>query len=207
MMSRRGPHEMIATTDTLLRELNHRVNNNFQVVVSLMNLKKRVLPPERHDDIRFIEEHVHAMAASYRLIHADGGRLVVPAKSLIDDVVLGLRLLAQLPPELFESDLALGGQTLDLDQAIALSLYIAVILPPYLDHGAREQLGVRITAQLRGEEMILTVTGAWAEVMPIDVLRERLMVAYVTRLSAAQLSGAAPAHRRLAFAVTPPETP
>ena len=43
---------------TLVRELNHRVKNNFQIIASLMNLRKRMMPPERREDIRFIEEHV-----------------------------------------------------------------------------------------------------------------------------------------------------
>jgi two-component sensor histidine kinase len=64
-------------TETLLRELNHRVKNNFQIIVSLMNLRKRMLPPERREDIRFVEEHVQSMSVAYRHVYATGSIVVI----------------------------------------------------------------------------------------------------------------------------------
>src|ERR1700727_1672910 len=62
----------VPDSETLLRELNHRVKNNFQIIVSLMNLRKRMLPAGRREDIRFIEEHVQSMSVPYRLVYATG---------------------------------------------------------------------------------------------------------------------------------------
>ena len=55
-----------------LREINHRVKNNLQIIVSLMSLKKRTMPVERWEDIRFLQEHVQCMAVAYRLIYDTG---------------------------------------------------------------------------------------------------------------------------------------
>jgi hypothetical protein len=188
-------------TDALLRELNHRVNNNFQIVVSLMNLKKRVLPADRQDDIRFIEEHVQSMAAAYRLIYARGDRLEVSASDLIADVVAGLRVLAQVPPESLAVSVDLDSCMLDLDQAIALGLYLAVVLPPYLDHARIIHLPVAVIATLAEAGVSLRVTGEWELPIDVDALRERLMVAYVARLAAQQQVANHPAQHTLVFGV------
>src|ERR1700678_1085014 len=79
---------------TLVRELNHRVKNNFQIIVSLMNLRKRMMPPERREDIRFIEEHVQSMSVAYRHVYATGSIVDVSLSDLIIDVLSGLRQIA-----------------------------------------------------------------------------------------------------------------
>ena len=78
-------------TETLLRELNHRVKNNFQIIVSLMNLRKRMLPADRREDIRFVEEHVQSMSVAYRLVYDTGSIVDVPLSELIIEVLAGLR--------------------------------------------------------------------------------------------------------------------
>ncbi len=172
--------------DGLLRELNHRVNNNFQIVVSLMNLKKRLLPVDRQDDIRFIEEHVQSMAVAYRLIYANGVILEVPASDLVADVLLGLRLIAKLAAERIDLDLAGLKGMLNLDQAIALALYLAVVLPPYLDQARLTRGVVSVAAGVDDGILTVTVSGEMAEPVEVDFLRERLMAAYVAQLGATQ---------------------
>ena len=172
--------------DTLLRELNHRVNNNFQIVVSLMNLKKRLLPPDRQSDLRFIEEHVQSMAVAYRLIHTGGDGLEVNAVDLLTDVILGLRLVAKCANERVILDLALNQLRLGLDQAIALGLYLAVILPPYLDRSLTDRVPVTISAKIEADRITVEVAHGKDGEIELDFLRERLMVAYVSQLGADQ---------------------
>lgn len=195
-------------TDTLLRELNHRVNNNFQIVVSLMNLKKRLLPPERQDDIRFIEEHVQSMAVAYRLIYARGDLLEVAVDDLMTDVVLGLRLIAKLPAERVAMNVRLGGRMVTLDQAIALGLYLAVVLPPYLDHARSTNGTINISAGLDTDHLIVAVSGDWGRPVTLDVLRERLMVAYIAQLGAEhEQSDSEPLHKIGFFVASPQVVP
>src|ERR1700678_1434111 len=89
---------------TLVRELNHRVKNNFQIIVSLMNLRKRMMPPERREDIRFIEEHVQSMSVAYRLVYAPGSMIEVSLSELIVEVLSGLRQIAGLSEDQLRLD-------------------------------------------------------------------------------------------------------
>lgn len=190
-------------TDTLLRELNHKVNNNFQIVVSLMNLKKRLLPPERQDDLRFVEEHVQSMAAAYRLIYTKPTGLQVSAEDLVIDVVLGLRLIARLGADQVRVDLKLQNQVLSLDQAIALGLYLAVVLPPYLDHARIINGLINLTAGVDNNYLTLSVSADWTSSIELDFLRERLRGAYIAQLGAEKEMISANMHHKIGFVVQP----
>ncbi len=189
------------TTDALLRELNHRVNNNFQIVVSLMNLKKRLLPEDRQNDIRFIEEHVQSMAVAYRLIVARGDVLEVPAGELLADVVLGLRLIAKLPADMMALDLSILGIMFNLDQAIAVALYFAAVLPPFLDHAKATHTRVAIAVSSAGRELSFKITGNAEREEIDDALRNRLVRAYLSQLDAVSDSNNKVGDHRLTFAV------
>lgn len=189
-------------SNALLRELNHRVNNNFQIVVSLMNLKKRILPVERQDDIRFIEEHVQSMAVAYRLTNARGAVLEVPVAELVADVVLGLRLIAKLPAEALTLDLAILGTMLNLDQAVAVSLYFAAVLPPFLDHAVATVTRVSISVTSVAEILSITTIGDRNREPLVDPLRERLLKAYLSQLGAIGDGHCQVGEHRLTFATT-----
>ena len=59
-----------------------------------MNLRKRMLPAHRREDIRFIEEHVQSMSVPYRLVYATGSMVDVPLPEMITEVLSGLRQIA-----------------------------------------------------------------------------------------------------------------
>jgi HAMP domain-containing protein len=81
----------VADKASLLRELHHRVKNNFQVIASLLSLHKKGLPRERWEEIRFLEEHVQAMAIAYRTAFATGDASGVPLVQMIGEVLTALR--------------------------------------------------------------------------------------------------------------------
>ena len=58
-----------------------------------------MLPPERHEDIRFIEEHVQSMSVPYRLVYATGTIVDVPLSILVGEVTSGLRQISGLTDE------------------------------------------------------------------------------------------------------------
>jgi hypothetical protein len=179
-----------------LRELNHRVKNNLQIIVSLMNLKKRALPVERWEDIRFLQEHVQCMAVSYRLIYDTGETAEVSISELLNEVILELRQIAKL--EVGQLQLAGGPikEVLGLDQAIAFGLYLAVVLPPYMDRARRSGGNVAVSARVEARQLTLSIAGSWGEPVVSDDLRSRLSDAYIGQLRATLLPPSDPSDRR-----------
>lgn len=174
-------------TDILLRELNHRVKNNFQIIVSLMNLKKRLLPPDRQDDLRFIEEHVQSMAVTYRLVYATGDMSEVSVGNLLAELVSELRQIARLglsQTHIQGSDIQ---GTMGLDQAISFGLFLAVVLPPYFDDALKHNGIVSISAGLEDDILTFSVAGNWNLAVVSDYLRSRLSDAYAGQLQAMKI--------------------
>jgi len=168
----------------LLRELNHRVKNNFQIIVSLMNLRKRMMPPERREDIRFIEEHVQSLSVAYRLVYATGSMIEVSLTELITEGLSGLRQIAGLREEQLQIEIEAGDALIGLDNAIALALYLAILMPPYFDQAIAVMGTVTISVALVAKTLTLTVQGTWSTLISLDLLRARLMRAYAAQLNA-----------------------
>ena len=188
----------------LVRELNHRVKNNLQIIVSLMNLRKRMMPPERRQDIRFIEEHVQSMTVAYRLVYATGSMVEVSLTDLITEVLLGLRQIAGLEEEALRLDGPATDALIGLDDAVALALYLAVLLPPYLDEAIATTGAVTITVAMVASRVTMSIHGTWNTLVDIDFLRSRLMRAYAAQLNAEIVSATAQGAEQLRFVVERP---
>ncbi len=175
---------------TLVRELNHRVKNNLQIIVSLMNLQKRMMPPDRREDIRFIEEHVQSMSVAYRLVYATGSMVEISLSELVTEVVSGLRQISGLPEDQIQLDDDFADTLIGLDFAIALSLYLAVILPPYLDRALAISGSVTVAVSMFADFLTLSIRGSWHGPVALDSLRARLMRAYAGQIQAEILPAA-----------------
>jgi hypothetical protein len=168
----------------LVRELNHRVKNNFQIIASLINLMKRVADPKTRGEIRFIEEHVTSMAVAYRLVYATSPMVEVAASDLLPEIVAALRVIAGLPADQVVIEGASLQGMIGLDQAIALGLYLSVSLPPYLDRALASRGHVVLTTDTDADRLRVSILGDWKEAIAFDFLRRKLMMAYVRQLGA-----------------------
>ncbi|MBS7704629.1 histidine kinase dimerization/phosphoacceptor domain -containing protein [Chelatococcus asaccharovorans] len=185
----------IEDKERLLRELHHRVKNNFQVIVSLLSLHKQSLPVQERDDIRFIEDHVNAMAVAYRVGYSYGEMGDAPVAELLHDIVDGLRRTADLAPAHVVVEVPPVSTRIDLDRAIGIGLYLAAMLPAYLDmvradaHSASSPMKVRVGAVVEGDSLRLAVSIRPAEsAVQLSHLRSRLTRAYIRQLSAREVS-------------------
>jgi hypothetical protein len=189
---------------TLVRELNHRVKNNLQIIVSLMNLQKRMLPPERREDIRFIEEHVQSMSVAYRLVYATGSMVEVSLTELVTEVLSGLRQISGLGEEQLQLDGQAVCAMVGLDHAIALGLYLAVLLPPYLDRAVATAGTVTVALHMAANLFTLSIRGTWPTPVNLDLLRGRLMQAYAAQLNAEVLPATIYGAERVRFVLERP---
>jgi two-component sensor histidine kinase len=193
------PQTVVPDQVTLVRELNHRVKNNLQIIVSLMNLQKRIMAPERREDLRFIEEHVQSMSVAYRLVYATGSMIEVSLTELVTEVLSGLRQTSGLEEERLNVAGTVTDALVGLDHAIALALYLAVLLPPYLDEAVLQGGAVTITLTVVENLLALSVAGTWNTPVAPDLLRSRLMRAYAAQLKAEMLPAATYGAEQLRF--------
>jgi hypothetical protein len=123
---------------------------------------------------------------------------------LIIDVVAGLRQIAALDDDRLIIEMDTRNASIGLDHAIALALYLAVLLPPYLDRARDTNGSVTVTAMLGTDQMTLTVRGSWNEPVVLDFLRSRLMRAYAEQLEAQIVPGSGRGEDQIRFSAAPP---
>ncbi len=128
----------------LLRELHHRVKNNFQVISSLLSLQRRSLPEDVGQVLRYPEDHVAAMATAYRISYATGEISDVPLDELIEQVTAHILRSTGMPASLLEGDIAIAGVSVDLDSAVALGLLMTELLVPVFGEAERVYAPVRV---------------------------------------------------------------
>ena len=121
----------------LLRELHHRVKNNFQVIASFLNLMKRTRVGETREALAFAESRVHAMAAAYKLALAQGDIRLVAVGALVEDVVNYVQHAADMPRRHVRITAAEPTAYLALDRAIPLALVIVETLWPLVTSQSR----------------------------------------------------------------------
>jgi hypothetical protein len=180
-----SPSSTLTDNDGFVRELHHRVKNNFQLIASLVSLQKRMLPPDRRSEARFVEEHVQCMAAAYRIVTVTDGTVQVALRDLVSEVVDTLRQIAGVSRDSVNVELPANDCSVRIDQAVAMGLYLAVLIPPYLDATSARggRLHVAITLE-DPESAVLSIVTAGEATTPPHPLRRRLTAEYLRQLLA-----------------------
>jgi two-component sensor histidine kinase len=170
----------IDSRDRLLRELHHRVKNNFQMIASLLALQRQEAPATLSAVLRAPEDRVRAMAAAYKVSYASGEIGHVGVAALIRDVALQARqttggrsfeVSAHFPEEDFE---------IGLDFAVSLALLVTELLNAA--SAAGEVASVTAIALPDGK-VSLTISGPPRGWLPTTGLPHRLIRAYADQLS------------------------
>jgi hypothetical protein len=161
---------------------------NFQAIISLIDLQKSSEISESGEDIRFVEENVRAMAIAYRLAYAGSTMNEVACGEFVCEVISDLRLIAGVSNDQVSIDQSPGLGTMGLDLAITFGLYLASVVPAYLNVAKQTGGSVRIFAA--GDVDIMSFSIAGDRPGPADraALCNRLGRAYLVQLRAEALS-------------------
>lgn len=144
----------------LLRELHHRVKNNFQLVASLVSLQARRADPAVREALGALEVRVHVIAAAHRAAYAAGEIAAVPFAPLVCDVVEILRAGAALPARQILVSQSPGLGAVDLDTAVSIAVLVAEVLHPVLEAAAASGATVGIALDAEADACVrVTLTG------------------------------------------------
>jgi two-component sensor histidine kinase len=148
--ARRVAEEVSRERELLLREIHHRVKNNLQIIVSMLNLQAEAKESEACRSCFFeATERVRSMAMVHEMLH-DNGSL-----SSLDFPSYLRRLSASIvKPEVANAaiELKLEGCELGVDQAMPCGLIVAEALINALKYGRGEDGSARISVELASRE-------------------------------------------------------
>jgi two-component sensor histidine kinase len=122
----------------LLREIHHRVKNNLQIVMSLLNSQADSLEDQvALSAIRESQHRVQAMALIHQKLYQAEGMARVPMKAYIEEVVAYLTESYQLEHNI-EFALQVDALELDVTQAVPLGLIINEAISNAMKHAFPE---------------------------------------------------------------------
>ena len=139
------------------------------------------------------------MSVAYRLVYATGAMNHVSVTELITEVLAGLRQIAGMSEDRMKIDQSGTDTTISLDHGIALALYLAVLLPPYLDETAEKAGTVSVDIAIEDDDVTLAIGWNGSPRLQLDLLRSRLMRAYSAQIEARTLPARDHEVKRICF--------
>jgi two-component sensor histidine kinase len=173
-----------------LRELHHRIKNNFQMIASLLSLQRRELREPIEPAIREAHDRVQALAAAYRVSYADADTNAVPVAALMVELLERLRESAGAPASSLRVSDQTAGIVLHLDRAIPLALLTTELVAPMLDlvrQHPNDVLSVmtRVSpGEMQAIDVVIATTGTELSENRRAGLSSRLVTAYLAQLGA-----------------------
>jgi len=144
--------------EVLLREIHHRVKNNLQIIISLLNMQERKLTSEAGlNVIRETRTRINAIALVHRGLYEGEDLSVIEMSQFLE------RLITELKTGLGTDELGVAIQTdiirqqLKPDSAIPVALFIVEALTNAIQHGVPNGGSVVIEVKRKDKELIVTV--------------------------------------------------
>lgn len=141
--------ESLAHKDTLLKELHHRVKNNLQVVLSLVNLQSMALVDDAaRSALQEVKSRIRALALVHEQLYRSSDLVSIDFAAYLERLVEHCRREANGSRETIALDLHEPGVTLHVDRAVACGLMVNELIG-HATKGSRDGAdGLRITVSL-----------------------------------------------------------
>ena len=152
--------EALAQKSILLREIHHRVKNNLQIVMSLLNLQaKQLQDSAAKDALRQSRARINALALVHRILHELEDQSLVDLKPLLEDLTQqtseafagdqhGVKIITEIASQPVPGDFAVPIALITVE---ALTNVFKHAFPPSQRHGdiIRVTLGPAQKGRLR----------------------------------------------------------
>ena len=158
--------ESLAQKETLLREVNHRVKNNMQVVLSLCALQKDTMCcAEDAEVMRRIELRIRSMAMVHEMLYRSGDVSRIDFADYLLTLVQHLHITFVPDPGRIRLETDMAPLTLSIDQAVPCGLLANEIMTNAFRHAFGDHGAGTIRVTLRPQE---NDGRPWAELTVAD---------------------------------------
>jgi two-component sensor histidine kinase len=128
-------NQALRDRELLLRELNHRVKNNLQVISSVLSLQAmESSDPVVRQQLRDAQARISSLALVHALLQQGHGLAALDAASLIDRLATALVAVFDPGHERIAFDVAVPPVPLSSDQAMLLGMLVSELLNNALKH-------------------------------------------------------------------------
>ena len=127
--------QSLAEKELLLREIHHRVKNNLQIIISLLNLQSRhIHDPKVLNAIQDSQNRVRAMALVHERIYRSHNLATVNLKDYISYLVSQIFGFYIIPHSRIQVTIAMEDYPADIDMAIPIGLIMNELVSNSIKH-------------------------------------------------------------------------
>ena len=145
--------------ETLLREIHHRVKNNLQIIISLLNMQERKLKDK--DGLEAITEtkaRINAIALVHRGLYESTDLRVVDMQKFLSRLLPELSLALGLKKRKISISTQANCNPMEADTATPVALFIVEALTNAVKHGVPRGGEISIYVSQKGSDVTVSVT-------------------------------------------------
>jgi PAS domain S-box-containing protein len=136
----------LAAKEVMLREVHHRVKNNLQIIISLLNLQSRQYSdPQIVTAIRESQNRINAISLAHERLFISKDIEKIDLRGYLRSLALTLYSVYKVSGERVQLDVAMGDIETDVDMAIPLGLVINELIANSLMHAFPNEKAGRIS--------------------------------------------------------------
>jgi two-component sensor histidine kinase len=142
----------------LLREINHRVKNNLQIVSSLLSLQsKSISDPEAASALEDSRHRINTMAMIHEKLYGTENLRRIDFADYVESFALRLLQVSKTDPSRVKLEIDISGIELDVQTAIPMGMIINELLSNSLKHAfPDDQRGkIHISLAYHGDDLVL----------------------------------------------------
>ena len=147
--------------DVLMREVHHRVNNNLQIIASLLNLQaSRATEAAVREELAVVGNRIQSLSLVHQKLYRSDDLSHIDAGSYVQELCAHLQSAFAAATGPVSLTVEAPPQQIPLDSAIHLGLIVNELVTNSLKHGFRDGRGGRIAVSLqrdRADNLTLTI--------------------------------------------------
>lgn len=149
--------DMVGQRDLLLREVHHRVKNNFQVVNSLISYQAgHAASSETRAALHSLHSRVYALGLVHQRLMQSDNLSTFDADVFLTDLCTNVATLAAAEARRIEIEIEADPLQTDLDFAGPLALLVTELVSAAFEHFAESQTGaIRVSLRRDGESRLI----------------------------------------------------
>lgn len=145
--------------EILIREVHHRVKNNLQIVISLINIQSRRLKSkEAVTALGDIRERVNAIALVHKSLYESDDMERVNMWDFITDLLVHMRRVLLLDKKKIGLRQSVDEIYLDSDSATTVAMFIVEALTNSAKYGAKTDGWIEISFKEQAQQLKISVT-------------------------------------------------
>jgi PAS domain S-box-containing protein len=145
--------------EVLLREVHHRVNNNMQIISSLLNIQSNYTDdPETNHVLRDSRNRIRSMAMIHEKLYVSNKLSKIDFSGYVKSITSNLLQNPEVNPDLIKINVDVDDFSIGMETAVPLGLIINELVTNSIEHAFPQGKGdINLNLHKNGENFLLTV--------------------------------------------------